>query len=73
MAALEDPVEREALYQKLVTKAYKHGKAINTASYLEIDEVIDPKDTRKWIINGLLAVNLENRGNSQNRGFVDNW
>ena len=28
---------------------YEHGKALNAASYFEIDDVIDPADTRRWI------------------------
>ena len=47
------PQEREALYNKLVAELYERGKAINMASYLEIDAVIDPADTRKWIMQGL--------------------
>jgi acetyl-CoA carboxylase carboxyltransferase component len=39
----------------LVAKAYEQGKAINVASYLEIDAVIDPKDTRAWLARGILA------------------
>ncbi len=52
-------------------KSYEHGKAISTASFLEIDEVIDPIDTRKWIVNGLLsnAKKIGQRGN----GFIDTW
>jgi len=50
LEAVEDPQEREALYNKLVAKLYERGKAINMASYLEIDAVIDPADTRQWIM-----------------------
>lgn len=71
LEAVKDLEEREALFQKMVAKSYKHGKAINTASYLEIDEVIDPKDTRKWIVNGLLANKIDDK--KSGRGFVDTW
>ncbi|MEM6316713.1 MAG: carboxyl transferase domain-containing protein [Bacteroidota bacterium] len=71
LEAIEDEAEREQLFQKMVTKAYQHGKAINTATYLEIDEVIDPADTRKWIVNGLAAT--QNRRLSEGRKFVDTW
>lgn len=54
--AIEDQQEREVLYNKLVDQLYERGKAINMASYLEIDSVIDPADTRKWIIRGLNSV-----------------
>lgn len=73
LAAVKDLEEREKLFQKMVAKSYKHGKAINTGAYLEIDEVIDPVDTRKWLVNGLLAYPKEKYGKHSGRGFVDTW
>ncbi len=37
----------------MVAKHYETGKATNIASVLEIDQVIDPVETRRWIIRGL--------------------
>ena len=45
--------EREALYDKLVAKQYEMGSAINMATHLEIDAVIDPAQTRTWLLRGL--------------------
>ncbi|MFK7980120.1 MAG: carboxyl transferase domain-containing protein [Saprospiraceae bacterium] len=73
LEAIEDLVEREALFQKMVAKSYKHGKAINTGAFLEIDEVIDPMDTRKWIVNGLLSNAASKDDGKAGRGFVDTW
>ena len=56
LEAIADPQEREALYEKLVADMYQRGKAINMGAYLEIDAVIDPADTRKWILQGLKSV-----------------
>ena len=53
--AIEDPEKRQALYDKLLADLYERGKAMNVASRLEIDAVIDPADTRKWIMRGLVA------------------
>lgn len=47
-AAAEGP-ERDELYERLVNKMYESGKATNVASYFEIDDVIDPADTRRWV------------------------
>jgi acetyl/propionyl-CoA carboxylase alpha subunit len=55
LAAVEEPAARQQLFDKLVAKAYQSGKAINMASYLEIDAVIDPQDTRAWLLRGLNA------------------
>lgn len=50
-----DQAAREALFDKLVARAYAEGGAINVASYNEIDAVIDPVETRSWILRGLQA------------------
>ncbi len=72
LEAVKDPQEREALYEKLVAMAYERGRAINMASYLEIDAVIDPADTRRWIIDGLKAVPAEHTERA-GHDFVDTW
>jgi acetyl-CoA carboxylase carboxyltransferase component len=41
--------EREALFQRLLAEAMARGEALNMASHLEIDDVIDPADTRVWL------------------------
>jgi acetyl-CoA carboxylase carboxyltransferase component len=51
-AAVAGP-EREALYAKLVAQQYANGSAINMATTLEIDAVIDPAETRAWLVRGL--------------------
>ncbi len=72
LAAEEDPQKREELYNKLVAKLYEQGKAINMASYLEIDAVIDPADTRKWIMQGLKSAPAR-RPEDSGHSFVDPW
>jgi len=49
LEAIDDPAERERSYQAMVAAAYDRGSAINMASYFEIDDVIDPADTRRWV------------------------
>lgn len=72
MEAVKDPQEREDLYNKLVAHSYERGKAINMASYLEIDAVIDPADTRQWIMQGLRSIPAE-RTPVGGHTFVDPW
>ena len=63
--------ERDALFDKLVAQAIERGRATNMASHLEIDDVIDPADTRRWLARGLssaAAQPLRTR-----RGFIDTW
>jgi acetyl-CoA carboxylase carboxyltransferase component len=49
LEAIEDPDERERVFQATVAAAYERGKGISMAEYFEIDDVIDPADTRRWI------------------------
>jgi acetyl-CoA carboxylase carboxyltransferase component len=49
LEAIEDPTERERAFEAAVAAAYEHGQGINMAAYGEIDDVIDPADSRRWI------------------------
>ena len=72
LAAIEDPAERRKLYDQLVAELYHRGQALNMASYLEIDAVIDPADTRQWICRGLASVPQESF-DPTGHNFVDPW
>lgn len=72
LAAIENPAEREALYDKLVAALYEQGKATNVASYLEIDAVIDPADTRKWLMQGMKSAPARQAGDA-GHSFIDPW
>ncbi|MFC7304529.1 carboxyl transferase domain-containing protein [Streptomyces monticola] len=73
LAALTDPEERERAFQERVAELYEHGKAVNAAAALEIDAVIDPADSRRWILAALDGWRAEPRGEGPRRGFVDTW
>ncbi|HTX45632.1 MAG TPA: carboxyl transferase domain-containing protein, partial [Solirubrobacteraceae bacterium] len=47
--AIADPAERERAFEAAVAAAYDRGKGISMAEYFEIDDVIDPADTHRWI------------------------
>jgi acetyl-CoA carboxylase carboxyltransferase component len=49
LEAIEDPAERERVFEQTVAAAYERGEGINMAAYGEIDDVIDPADSRRWI------------------------
>ena len=73
LEAVTDPVEREKLFQSMVAKSYEVGKATNIASVLEIDQVIDPVDTRHWIVRGLDSCPPPPTREGRKRPFVDSW
>jgi len=71
LEAVADPEKREELYNSLVAEAYRRGKGLNYAMYLEIDDVIDPADTRAWLVRGLKAVDPVRQRPSH--AYVDPW
>lgn len=72
LAAIEDPQKREEFYESLVAQLYEIGKAINMAAHLEIDAVIDPADTRQWIMRGLKSAAARQPADA-GHSFVDPW
>ncbi len=73
LEAISDLQERQAKFEEMVKAAYQQGKAINMASYLEIDEVIDPLETRLWIIQGLRSIPAAVASEGKRRPFIDPW
>jgi acetyl-CoA carboxylase carboxyltransferase component len=63
--------ERTALYNKLVAQQYANGSAINMATGVEIDAVIDPAETRSWLVRGLDSAARQPPA-AMDR-FVDSW
>ena len=68
LEAEKDPQSKQALYEELVKKSYDKGKAISSATFLEFDEVIDPKDTRQWILAALQSL-----PKVKSERMVDGW
>jgi acetyl/propionyl-CoA carboxylase alpha subunit len=73
LEAVTDPVERKALFDKMVAEAYERGKALSTATLFEIDDVIDPADTRGWVMAGLRSLPPAAPRKGKKRPFVDTW
>ena len=73
LAALQDPAERKALFDEMVDRMYRHGKAVSTASHFEIDDVIDPLDSRAWITNALRSAPRPAPRQGRKRPCVDTW
>jgi acetyl-CoA carboxylase carboxyltransferase component len=46
---LEAAADPEALFRRLLDEAVARGEALEMASHLEIDDVIDPAETRDWL------------------------
>jgi acetyl-CoA carboxylase carboxyltransferase component len=75
LAAIDDPAEREATFDQMVDRMYQVGKGVNMASHFEIDDVIDPLDTRRWIMTMLdtAATGWRHDRGAKPRPAVDTW
>jgi len=73
LEAIADPGERRATFDKMVANAYARGKALSTATYFEVDEVIDPADSRKWVATGLLGAERRPDRGGKRRPNIDTW
>nr|WP_226892702.1 carboxyl transferase domain-containing protein [Phycobacter azelaicus] len=69
LAAISDPQKREAEYQRLVDELYERGKALNAASLLEFDAVIDPAKTRDVLHRALASAGPASPGPR----YADAW
>jgi acetyl-CoA carboxylase carboxyltransferase component len=73
LEAVSDPGERRALFDKMVAAAYARGRALSTATYFEVDEVIDPADSRKWVATALLGAERRPGNALKRRPCIDTW
>jgi len=77
LEAITDPDARKATYDAMVAEAYAKGAALNTAAYFEIDDVIDPAETRALVAAVILHPGEASTAASIPRGprrrFVDSW
>ena len=73
LEAIPDPVQRQQVFDGLVAAAYERGKALNMAAHLELDDVIDPADTRRWLVRGLASMPQPPQRQGRKRPFVDAW
>lgn len=70
LEAVPEGAERDALFKQLVERQYADGQAVNMAQTLEIDAVIDPADTRAWLVRGLASAG---RVKESPKPYVDTW
>ncbi len=73
LEAETDPEARRALYERLVDRMYENGKAVSTASFFEIDDVIDPAESRHWIGRALASTPPRDPARAHKRPMIDPW
>jgi acetyl-CoA carboxylase carboxyltransferase component len=72
LEAIADEAERERRVRDLTAAAEENAKALNAAALFEIDDVIDPAETRSLIASTLAAAEGGGRVD-ETRRFVDAW
>ncbi|HEY4410294.1 MAG TPA: carboxyl transferase domain-containing protein [Acidimicrobiia bacterium] len=72
LEAIADDAERERFFAAKLAGLYERGKALSAATAFEIDGVIDPADSRRWITATLTAAPPPVRAGKR-RPFVDTW
>ena len=71
--AATTPEEREQLEARLIAAAYERGGALSMASHVEIDDVIEPRQTRDAVMAVLRTMPESSRRGHKKRPMVDTW
>ncbi|GAA1116081.1 carboxyl transferase domain-containing protein [Nocardiopsis composta] len=70
LEAAGGPEQRARLFDELLAEHYDRGKAVNAAAVFELDDVIDPADTRRWITAALSGAGP---GDGSEARYIDTW
>ncbi len=73
LEGIDDPQERRELFERYVAQAYERGQAINAGHVFEVDDVIDPADSRRWLIAGLRSLSPPPPRADKKRPCIDPW
>ena len=74
LEAVDDPGERQAIYERLIDAHVERARAVNSGgTNYGIDDVIDPADTRAWIAQGLESIPKPAPRTKKKRPNVDTW
>ena len=73
LAAIADPEQRRAEFERRVADAYERAKAVNAVAGGGVDDVIDPADTRRWIAASLRRLPPPAPRSGKKRPYVDTW
>jgi acetyl-CoA carboxylase carboxyltransferase component len=73
LAAMADPDARRARYDDLVAAAYERGKAISAGVSFQVDDVIDPADSRHFVARAFDSIPPPLPREGKKRAFVDVW
>ena len=70
---MDSAEERIRVFKEQVDKAYDRARAVNSAEFYGIEDVIDPAISRDWIVAGLNAIPQAPTRTGKKRPFIDTW
>jgi|TARA_B110001469_G_scaffold23426_1_gene24154 acetyl/propionyl-CoA carboxylase alpha subunit/acetyl-CoA carboxylase carboxyltransferase component len=73
LMAIEDPDERNRVFNEKVDEQYELAKAVNAAVGGGLDDVIDPAETRSWIAEGLKRLPPTPPRTTKKHAYIDTW
>ena len=73
LEAIADETEREQRVRALTAAAQENAKALNAATLFELDDVIDPADTRRLVAATFTAAAAAGPSEEPRRRFIDTW
>ena len=71
LEVIEDDAEREKAVRDLTEMALENAKALNAATLFELDDVIDPAETRRLVSSTFAAARTGAKHHAAR--FVDTW
>jgi acetyl-CoA carboxylase carboxyltransferase component len=73
LAAIEDIPKRKARYEEMLADAYAWSRALNAGTVFEVDDVIDPAETRRWLTLGLDSAPVPIPREGKKHSWIDTW
>jgi acetyl-CoA carboxylase carboxyltransferase component len=73
LAAITDPAARRERFDDLVAARYEQARAINQSTTFHIDDVIDPADSRRWVVLAMDVAHGQEQHPAKRRPNIDAW
>jgi acetyl-CoA carboxylase carboxyltransferase component len=73
LMAIDDSDARRQEFERRTAVAYENAKAINSVTGGGLDDVIDPADTRSWIVNSLKRLPPALPKTEKKYPYIDPW
>ena len=70
---LKTAEERIKRFDEMVASSYERAKAVNSATFFGVDDVIDPAATRSWIVRGMKSLPQPIPTEAKKRPYIDTW